>query len=650
METASLTAQPPAWFPTEACRARSRVLRQMARLGINSYAEFLEWSVADPEGFWRDTLTELDLRFYQPFEQVLDTSKGLPWATWFRGGLYNYVHNALDKWVQGGGAGAVAVVWEGEDGDVRRWTRGELAEEVNRLAAGLRRLGLRPGDRVGIFMPMAPETVAATLAVNRLGGIYIPIFSGYGADAVAQRLQDAEARFLLTADGFLRRGRVVPMKEVADAAVAMCPGIERVVVWPRLGRNLPRGARDLAWSDVASETSEVVPARHTDPEDPCLIIYTSGTTGRPKGALHPHGGFPIKATQDMAHLFDVYEGDVLFWFSDLGWMMGPWAIMGSLSLGATCVLFEGTPDYPRPDRVWELVERHRITHLGIAPTAIRALMAHGDHWPAARDLSSLRILGSSGEPWNVGPWRWFLEKIGGGRCPIINYSGGTEISGGILGCVSIRPLKPCGFNTVVPGMAADVLDEHGQSVRGTVGELVVRNAWPGMTRGFWRDAARYEETYWARWPDVWVHGDWALCDEDETWYILGRSDDTLKVAGKRIGPAEVESAACAHPAVREAAAVGVPDPLKGDAVTVFVVLREEAAEAEPLRDEIRDAVAAALGRPLRPEYVYFTNDLPKTRNGKVLRRLIRATHLNQPIGDQSGLENPATLDAIRAAR
>jgi len=650
-ETAALTALPIAWSPTPDYLEKSRLRRFMEQVGIPEYERFLEWSAAEPAAFWDAVMKDLDLRFYEPYELTLDGSHGVPWTAWFRKGRYNYVLNALDKWAAGDTRDKVCLIWEGDDGAVRRLSYAELAREVSRAAAGLRALGLKKGDRVGIFMPMAPETVVATLAVNKLGAVYVPIFSGYGADAVAQRLQDAEARFLFTADGFLRRGNTIRMKETADAAADAAPTVERVIVFPRLGREVPWNAeRDLSWAELTDGQPEDLETERTDPEEPCLIIYTSGTTGRPKGAVHPHCGFPVKATQDMAHLFDVQRDDTLFWFTDLGWMMGPWAIIGSLTLGATCVLFEGVPDFPHPGRVWELVERHRVTVLGIAPTAIRALMGHGDEWPAKYDLSSLRILGASGEPWNVGPWQWFLEKVGGGRCPIINYSGGTEISGGILGCVTLKPLKPCSFNTLVPGMAAEVYDDQGRPVRNQVGELVITNAWPGMTRGFWRDKQRYVETYWSRWPGVWVHGDWALQDDDGYWYILGRSDDTIKVAGKRVGPAEVESAACSHAAVKEAAAIGVPDEIKGDAVVVFAVLKPGVAESEELRGEIRDCVTASLGKALKPERVLFAGDLPKTRNAKVLRRLIRATYLGKEAGDTSSLENPAALDAIRAAR
>jgi acetyl-CoA synthetase len=499
---------------------------------------------------------------------------------------------------------------------------------------------------------MMPETAIATLACSRIGAIYIPIFSGYGAEAVALRLRDAEAKLVITCDSFTRRGRPIAMKETADAAVELAPSVERVLVYRRGEGEVPwKEGRDLWWHKLVNGQPTAVPAEETAADDPFMIIYTSGTTGRPKGAFHTHSGFPIKAAQDMAHCFDVQSSDTLFWLTDIGWMMGPWAIMGTLILGGTLFLYDGTPDYPEPDRIWQMVERHRISVLGIAPTVIRALMPHGTDWVRKHDLSSLRILGGSGEPWNPGPWTWYFQDVGGSRCPIINYSGGTETSGGILGCNTILPIRPTSFSTPIPGMAADVFDEEGRSVRGQVGELVVRQPWVGMTHGFWRDEERYLDTYWSRFPGTWTHGDWALVDPDGFWYILGRSDDTLKVAGKRVGPAEVESAAVSHPAVREAAAIGVPHEVKGETVVVFAVLQEGYDESDELRHEIRQAVGQQLGKALLPDRVLFTGDLPRTRNAKILRRVIRAKHLGkEELGDLSSLENPAAIEAIGAAR
>jgi acetyl-CoA synthetase len=382
-----------------------------------------------------------------------------------------------------------------------------------------------------------------------------------------------------------------------------------------------------------------------------MIIYTSGTTGKPKGTVHVHGGFPVKSAQDMAHGFDVGADDTIFWYTDIGWMMGPWLIFGSLALGATMVLYEGTPDHPAPDRLWRMVADHKVTVLGVSPTLVRGLMTHGDDLPARHDLSSLRILGGTGEPWNPEPFNWFFKHIGGGRIPVINYTGGTEISGGILCGNVITHLRPCSFAGPLPGIAADVVDSEGNSVRGEVGELVIRNPWPGMTRGFWGDKQRYLETYWSRFEGVWVHGDWAYADpQDDLWYVLGRSDDTIKVAGKRLGPAEVESVLVGHGAVAESAAIGVPDELKGEALVCFVILRPGRVANEQLAHELQDLVANALGKPLRPKAVHFVTDLPRTRNAKILRRVVRSVYTGKDPGDLSSLENPSALAAIGATR
>jgi acetyl-CoA synthetase len=407
--------------------------------------------------------------------------------------------------------------------------------------------------------------------------------------------------------------------------------------------------RDVWWDEPVDGEASPLADEDVDPETPYMLIYTSGTSGRPKGAVHVHGGFPIKGAQDLAHQFDLGRGDTLFWFTDLGWMMGPWAISGSLLLGARLVVYEGAPDFPGPDRLWGLVAAHRVTHMGLSPTVIRALMAHGEEPVRAHDRSSLRVLGSTGEPWNPDPWWWYFRVVGEGRCPIVNYSGGTEVSGGIVSGNVIGPIKPASFSGPCIGTAADVADESGAAVRGAVGELVIRAPMPGMTRGFWRDdESRYEATYWSRIPGTWVHGDWATIDPDGFWYIHGRSDDTLKIAGKRVGPAEVESAAVSHPAVLEAAAIGVPHEIKGEVVVLLCVLRPGVADDPELRAAIGATVATQLGKPLKPEVVAVTPVLPKTRSGKVMRRVIRAAWLGLDPGDLSSLDDPATLDSIRA--
>jgi acetyl-CoA synthetase len=643
----------PAWRPSAAYLERSRLRAFAERQGHPDYASFLRWSQTDLEGFWRATERDLGLVWSKPYERVLDTGGGIPWTTWWTGGRMNYVDTVLRH-----DRAHVAVVAEGEEGTVRELTFDGLWELVKQAAAGLYSLGVRKGDRVGLFLPMGVECAVAMLALGSLGAIFIPIFSGYGVEAIASRLRDCDATTLICADGFYRRGQIVPMKETADAAVAAVPSVQRVIVVARVGRDLPVGERDVPWEDVIHRGEDwrgSDPRADTSAEDPFMVIYTSGTTGKPKGAVHVHGGFPVKAAQDLAHCFDLQAGDRILWSTDIGWMMGPWLIAGGLMLGATIVLYDGTPDFPDPSRMWSLVERHRVTHLGISPTAIRGLMRAGEAPVRAKDRSSLFVLGSTGEPWNPDPWWWYFRSVGEERCPVINYSGGTEISGGILGCTTWTPMQPGSFSGPCPGMDADVVDEHGRPVRGAVGELVIRKPWPGMTRGFWKDPhtpdSRYLQTYWSRFPNVWVHGDWARIDEDGYWYIEGRSDDTLKVAGKRVGPAEVESAAVANPAVSEAAAIGVPHELKGEAIVVFAVPKPGHTPSAELARAVSDTIAEQLGKPLRPEAVKFVTQLPKTRNAKILRRVIKGAYLGKTdLGDLSSLENPAAVEEIARAR
>jgi acetyl-CoA synthetase len=640
------------WEPSDEVVERSRLKRFMNRHGIETFDELLRRADRDIEWFWDAAIRDIDVSFYRPYEKVVDLSHGKPWAKWWIGARMNIVDSCLDRHRDGELRDKTAVIWEGEPGEVRELTYRELDQQVSRLAGALRRLGVGRGDRIGIFMPMCPEVAVSVLAAAKIGAVIIPLFSGYGPEAIATRLRDGEARLLICADGFYRRGQVVAMKETVDRALVGCPTVKKVIVFRRVVREIPwTHGRDENWEVLLEDHSDRARTEELEPEDPLMIIYTSGTTGKPKGTLHVHGGFPVKAAQDMAHGFDVGPDDVVFWFTDLGWMMGPWLIFGTLVLGATMVLYEGTPDHPGPDRLWRMVDRHKATVLGVSPTLVRSLMTRGDDVPAQHDLSSLRVLGGTGEPWNPEPFNWYFKHIGGGRIPVINYTGGTEISGGILCGNVITHLRPCSFAGPLPGMAADVVDADGQPVRGEVGELVIRNPWPGMTRGFWGDRERYIETYWSRFDDVWVHGDWAYADpEDGLWYVLGRSDDTIKIAGKRLGPAEVESVLVGHAAVAEAAAIGVPDEMKGEVLVCFVILRAGQEPSDKLGHELQDLVASALGKPLRPQAVHFVTDLPRTRNAKILRRVVRSVYTGKDPGDLSSLENPSALAAIGATR
>jgi acetyl-CoA synthetase len=638
------------WRPTQEYVERANVTRFMRTHGIGSHDELVRRSQSDIEWFWAAVVKDLGIEFFEPYTKVLDLSNGAPWATWFTGGRVNLAHNCVDRWAERT-PDKVAVLWEGEEGAVRAVSYSALREMADRLAYGLRSLGVEEGDTVGIFLPMAPETVAATLACAKLGAIYLPIFSGYAADAVATRLLDAEAKVLITADGTLRRGKVVPMKETADEAAAMCPSVRHVVVWPRLGRDgLPWDeGRDVPWDDLLAAQPARFETLSLDPEHPLFIAYTSGTTGRPKGSVHVHGGFLVKITEEVAYQADLHQDEILFWVTDLGWIMGPWEIVGAGALGATVFLFDGAPNHPGPDRLWDMIERHRVTTLGISPTLIRALIPAGEDQVRRHDLSSLRILGSTGEPWNPDPYLWFLREVGGGRCPIINISGGTEIGACFLSPLPITELKPCTLRGPALGMDIDVWGPDGKPVpRGEVGELVCKQPWPAMTRGIWKDPQRYLDTYWNRWPDVWVHGDWASVDQDGFWFLHGRSDDTMNVAGKRVGPAEVESALAHHPSVAESAAVGIPDEVKGEAIWCFVSTTPGTVRDDALAAELASVVSQHLGKAFKPSRIVFVDELPKTRSAKIVRRALRAVVMGKEPGDLSSLENPGALDAIRA--
>ena len=635
------------WHPTPELIAQSNLQRFVNKHGLGSYDELMRKSTTDIAWFWGTVLRDLDIQFYKPYSRVVDLSEGKPWARWCVDGEMNVVHNMLDKYAGTPTNEKIAIKSETENGTNRTLSYKELREEVNKMAGALRSLELGKGDAIGVFMPMVPEIVIAMLAIIKIGGIFLPLFSGFGASAIVSRLKDADAKALFTAAGTYRRGKFCAMKPIADEAGLQIPTLQHLLVLNQAGEWLLENLKASSPPRGLNSSFDEEPTERTSTEDPMMIIYTSGTTGKPKGAVHTHCGFPIKAAQDMWQGLDLHPDETLFWMTDMGWMMGPWEVFGTLILGATMMLYDGAPDFPGPDRVWSLVDRHKVTALGVSPTLIRALRRHGDEIVHRNDLSSLRKFASTGEPWNPDPWTWLFQNVGRGKLPIINYSGGTEISGGIVMGNVLTPMKPCAFSGPLPGMAADVVDENGKSVRGRVGELVIREPWIGMTRGFWRDPQRYIESYWSRWPDVWVHGDWAAVDDDGLWYILGRSDDTIKIAGKRVGPAEVESILVAHPQVSEAAAVGVPDPIKGEALVCFCVLRKGVNGGVNLAAELKGNVARDLGKALAPKDVLFVADIPKTRNAKVMRRIVRAAYIGEKLGDTSALENPASLEEIK---
>jgi len=770
-----LEHQPIAWTPTPEVIERAQLTRFMRQVGVSTWDELYQYSICDVEKFTEEVIKFLDIKFDPPYGKLLDLSNGLEFPNWFTrsadtrvrtdaasasekmsvanipvgpnasatpasslaGGTgdadrsvrapagLNITEMCLDRWQTDEMKSQPAVIWEGEEGIDATWTYKELLEAVEALAGALRSRGFGKGDAIGIHLPMMAETVAILLAIGRIGGIAVPVFSGYGVDAIASRLNAVGAKALFTCDGFPRRGKPYDAFSVADKAAAHCDSLQDIFTIGRLDVDFWGESENCLVTPMFqfgakgyNVPEEVLDTEPTSAEDPLIILYTSGTTGKPKGIAHTHASFPIKAAQDMAFGTDVGRGTRICWYTDIGWMMGPWLIYGALINGATICIYDGAPDYPTPDRMWEFCAKHKVEVLGISPTLIRSLAGSADtpvrmsaehersfgggaadadrsvraHFER-HDLSSLRIFASTGEPWNPAPWWWLFEKVGNSKLPIINYSGGTEISGGILMGNPLLPIKPCSFPAPCPGMDVDILDENGEPVGpNEVGELVIKQPWIGMARGFWQEKERYLETYWHRFKNIWVHGDWAMRDSDGHWFILGRSDDTLKVAGKRVGPAEVESLLVAHPLVAEAAVIGVPDEVKGTAMVAFCVLKGSAdtpvrtdassasdktsvaslsgdqettsgpassfgggtADADksvraPLESELKSLVARDMGKPLAPSKVHFVSALPKTRNAKVMRRVIRSAYLGQDAGDLSSLENPSAVKEIAQA-
>ncbi len=630
--------------------ADSQLGRFLARHGLVSYEALRDRADADPEWFWQAVMDFHELKFFTPFTKLLDVSEGPQWAKWCVGGTTNLAWNCLERTLEAGRGGHDAIVWEAEDGSRRSMQYDELAATTARAAFGLQQLGCVPGDVIGLYMPMVPETIAAYLAIVRMGAIALPLFSGFGAQAVAERLSDAGAKTVLTVDYTWRRGKRIAMADVIDVAAPSIPSLQHVIVVERHpAEDVPsRQGMHITWRELISGGEEaaaaVLPA-----DTAAMIVYTSGTTGRPKGTVHSNCGFMTKVALDFGLILDLQPHDRLLWMSDMGWLTGPILAVAVPLLGATLVLVEGVPDYPEPGRLWKLVEQHRVSFLGVAPTMVRAFMQQEPQTSGQYDLSSLRVTAATGEPWTPEAWAWFRHRIGHDTVPLLNYSGGTEIGGGILaGTVLHADVTPiCAFAGAIPGMGARVVDDAGNPVApGQLGELVLTIPSIGLTRGFWRDRQRYIESYWSRIPGLWVHGDVATVDQDGFWYVYGRSDDTIKISGKRTGPAEVEAALLGTGKVAEAAVIGIPDELKGSAIVCVCVLARAVQADDALINELKAAVATALGSSFRPKAVIFVADLPKTRTMKIMRRLVRSTLLGERAGDLAGLVNPEALDDL----
>ncbi|MGQ4600945.1 AMP-binding protein [Nocardia sp. R6R-6] len=635
-----------AWLPTPEYIDTANVTRLARDHGLATLSELRARSVADVSWYWDAVVRDLGLPFREPYTEVLDTSKGIEHPDWFVGGRLNIVDACLERWVRDADAAdRLAVVHESEDGSVRSMTYRELAAAVVACAAGLRALGVRKGDTVAVYLPMIPEAAVAVYAIAHLGAVLVPLFSGFAANAIAARVQDAGAKVIITADGTIRRGKKIAMKPALDEALKSCPSVNRVVVVDNTGEPILPGAHETAWLDLLAAVASPMTSESLDATQPLLLAYTSGTTGKPKGAVHTHAGFLVKTASEVAYSFDLRPGGIFCWITDMGWIMGPLSIIGTHANGGTLMLYEGSPDVPDLNRLWHLTARHQVTMLGVSPTLIRTLRTSAATTVDNIDLSSVRTLGSTGEPWDPDSYDWLARDVFGGHIPVINFSGGTEVGGSFLAPYPVEPIRSCSLGGPSLGMDVDVVDHTGAPVRGEPGELVCRQPWPSMTRGIWKDEQRYLEAYWSTFPGMWRHGDYAVVDADGQWYIRGRSDDVMNVAGKRLASAEVEAAMATHPAVSEAAAIGVPDPKKGETVWAFWVARP--GNTTDISAELAQLVADELGKPFAPSAVHQVSALPKTRSAKIMRRAIRAAALGTDPGDLSGAENPESLDEVR---
>ncbi len=615
---------------------------------LKKFFNIYQMSIEKPEEFWGEQARQLD--WFKTWEKVLEWEP--PFARWFVGGQLNASYICVDRHAKTWRRSKVAIYWEGEPGDVRVLSYSTLYSEVNKFASILKNCGVGKGDRVVLYLPMIPELPIFMLACARIGAIHTVIFSGFSAQALADRVNDVQAKLLITSDGGFRRGKVIPLKNIADDALTMCPSVEKTIVVTRVNTSVNmKQSRDFWLHDLLNEAASFIEPEPVESNHPLYILYTSGTTGKPKGIVHSTGGYLVHNYSAYKWVFDLKEESVYWCSADVGWVTGHSSIVyAPLAHGAAIVIYEGAPDYPAIDRWWDIIEKYGVTILYTSPTAIRMFMGYGEQWPKKHDLSSLELLGSVGEPINPEAWLWFYRHIGGERCPIVDTWWQTETGGVMISPspgIECVPLKPGSATFPLPGVDADVVDEDGKPVSAEErGLLVIKKPWPGMLLGIHGNPERYKEAYWSRFPGVYYTGDYAVKDKDGYFWILGRADEILKVAGHRIGTAELEDAAVSHPQVTEAAVVGKADPVKGESIVIFAVLKDGVSSSSGLRKELAKHMRNMVGPIATPDEVYFVARLPKTRSGKIMRRILKAVANNASIGDLTTLEDEASVEEV----